>query len=216
MGDVKAIYWFSESGFPIEKIDSKLYTHIFCGFAILNSQTNQLVISPNHQHYFSSFTPTVQQNNPNVKTLISIGGGGINTTAYANMASQPRTRKRFIDSSIKLARDYSFHGLDLDWEYPLDSTQMANLGSLVDEWWVAVQADCWSSCHYREPLLLTTAVSYGPKVYGQSERSYPYLSIARSLDWNNVMAFDFYFPIRGEDANLTRAHAALYDPNDPI
>ncbi|XP_047308133.1 class V chitinase-like [Impatiens glandulifera] len=209
MGDVKAIYWFAESGFPIERIDSKLYTHIFCGFAKLNSETNQLVISPNHQHYFSSFTPTVQQKNPNVKTLISIGGGGINTTAYANMASQPGTRRTFIDSSIKLARAYGFHGLDLDWEFPLDNTQMANLGKLVDEWRVAVEAEHRSSG--KEVLLLTAAVSFGPILWGG--RSYPYPSIARSLDWINVMSYDFYSPVdRGDDEkSLTRAPAALFD-----
>ncbi|VVA25121.1 PREDICTED: chitotriosidase-1 [Prunus dulcis] len=46
------------------------------------------------------------------------------------MASQPSSRKTFIDSSIKISRSYNFHGLNIDWEFPAT----ANFGTLLAEW----------------------------------------------------------------------------------
>ncbi|KAK8552365.1 hypothetical protein V6N13_120768 [Hibiscus sabdariffa] len=72
--------------------------------------------------------------NPNVKTLLSIGGGNSSATAtFTFMASQASSRKSFIDSSISLSRSYIFYALDLDWEYPPTPTEMNNLGSLLNE-----------------------------------------------------------------------------------
>ena len=34
------------------------------------------------------------------------------------MASDPRRRKLFVDSSVKFIKKHKFDGLDLDWEYP--------------------------------------------------------------------------------------------------
>ncbi|XP_047308423.1 class V chitinase-like [Impatiens glandulifera] len=209
---VKAAYWFRASEFPLASIDSTLFTHLFCAFANLDSNSNQLVILPPDQDSFSKFTQTMRQKNPSVKTLISIGGGSADKSVYASMASQVGKRKTFIDSSINLARTYGFHGLDLDWEYPTDSTQMTNFGTLIDEWRVAVAAEARNSG--KEALLLTAAVSFGPKVDGLL--SYPYSSITKSLDWINVMSYDFYDPNRANDRAQTKEHAALYDPDSSI
>ncbi|KAJ8617498.1 hypothetical protein MRB53_013684 [Persea americana] len=111
---VKVGYWSSDSEFPISNINSDLFTHLFCAFADLNPQFNQVTINSSYATLFSTFTQTVQQKNPNV--ILSIGGGNSDSTYFAAMASQPGSRKSFIDSSIQLARSNGFHGLNLDWE----------------------------------------------------------------------------------------------------
>ncbi|OMO61770.1 hypothetical protein CCACVL1_23255, partial [Corchorus capsularis] len=136
--NVRAGYWAAGSEFPVSNINSTLFTHLFCAFADLNSQTYQVTVSSANQAQFSTFTKTVQQKNPCVRTLLSIGGGISDPSAFASMASQASSRKSFIDSSIRIARSYGFHGLDLDWEYPSDPTQMTNLGLLLNEWRAAV------------------------------------------------------------------------------
>ncbi|XP_047317706.1 class V chitinase-like [Impatiens glandulifera] len=177
-------YWFRASEFPLSSIDSTFFTHLFCAFANLDSNSNQLVIFPQDQDSFSKFKKTVQQRNPSVKSLISIGGGNADKSAYASMASQARKH----------------------------STQMTNFRILIDEWCVAVAAEARSSG--REALLLTATVSFGLKVNGWLR--YPYSSITKSLDWINVISYDFYDPKRANDGAQTREHAALYDPDNSI
>ncbi|WOG96685.1 hypothetical protein DCAR_0416021 [Daucus carota subsp. sativus] len=97
---------------------------------------------------------------------------------------------------------------DLDYEYPLTANDMVNLGTLLDEWRAAADAEAQASGKPR--ILLTAAVSVGPTVDGLR---YPTQSISRSLDWINVMAYDFYGPWT---PSMTNAHAALYDPSGRV
>ncbi|KAK6783544.1 hypothetical protein RDI58_016998 [Solanum bulbocastanum] len=91
---IKGGYWLRESELSLDKIDLTPFTRLFCGFADINSQTNQLILtSPNSS--FIQFTSIVQQKNPSAKTLLSIGGGGANKTTYGVMATIPNSRKKF-------------------------------------------------------------------------------------------------------------------------
>ncbi|KAI6682414.1 hypothetical protein NL676_036295 [Syzygium grande] len=178
--NVNGGYWFPDSGVTALDIDSTLFTHLF------------------------SFTSDVQQKNPSVVTLQSIGGGDSSANDFASMASQSSSRKTFIDSLIALARSKGFHGLDLDWEYPDTDAKMANLGLLLKEWWTAVAAEAASSG--MDALLLAAAVYYLP--HHQSNTNYPVVAMAESLDWINVMAYDFV----GSRSTTTGPLAALYNP----
>ncbi|XP_043699234.1 class V chitinase-like [Telopea speciosissima] len=202
---VKATYWFPDSGISASDINSSLFTHIFCAFADLNPQTNEVTISSNNQNSFSTFTSTVQQKSPSIKTLLSIGGGNSNASDFAAMASQASSRKTFIDSSISIARSYGFYGLDLDWESPRNDLEMSNMGLLLDEWRTAVNNESSDS-----PLLLTAAVYYSSVL---DSVSFPVDSIGNDLDWINIMAYDYYMP---SWSNLTGAHALLYDQPDRV
>ena len=143
--EVKAAYWFPGSGLSVSGIDSTLFTHLFCAFADLDPTTYQVSISSSNLPEFSTFTATVQQKNPSVQTLLSIGGAGASATTFAAMASQASTRASFINSSIQLARSYNFYGLDLDWEYPSTATEFTSLGLLLDKWRPAVASEATSS-----------------------------------------------------------------------
>ncbi|OAY31427.1 class V chitinase [Manihot esculenta] len=209
---VRGVYWYYGSEFPVSKIESSLFTHLFCAFAELDPQTNQVTIPSGSQAQFSTFTQTVQLKNPSIKTLLSIGGGGGDqiAAAFESMASQASSRKTFIDSSINLARSYNFHGLDLDWEYPNTTTQMTNFGLLLNEWRAAVAAEAQNSG--RTPLQLSAAVLYLSYYYSTSV-AYPIQAISNSLDWINVMAYDFYGP---GWSTVTGPPAALFNPGNTI
>ncbi|EOA19071.1 hypothetical protein CARUB_v10007736mg [Capsella rubella] len=213
---VKASYWFQDgesqatgsSVVPQSSamlIDSTLFTHLFCAFADLDPQTNSVIVSDAQEQEFSNFTNIVKQKNPNVQTLLSIGGRNADTSAFASMASNPTSRKSFIWSSISLARYYRFHGLDLAWEYPNNDVEMRNFGKLLEEWRDAVEDDAERT--ERMPLLLTAAVYYSSDY---NSVSYPIQEIKEYLDWVNLIAYDFY----GSTTNISPP-AALFDPSNP-
>ncbi|XP_047335048.1 class V chitinase-like [Impatiens glandulifera] len=209
---VKGAYWLSESEFPINKIESKLFTHIFWGFANLDPKTHEVSVDETADT-FTNFTTTVRQKNPDVKTLISIGGPKADVSAFVSMASNVGARKKFIDSSIKLARDYEFDGLDLDWEYPASDIEMANFGLLLQEWRVAVAVDAAYPIHDYIALLLTATVSSASSIKHDKEdrsHSYPSKIISDNLDWINVKDYDFYSS--KQEGEKTHAPAALFDP----
>ncbi|CAN1256451.1 Class V chitinase, partial [Linum perenne] len=206
---VRGGYWFPDSGFAVSAIESRHFTHLFCAFAGIDSGNFQLTVPAANRQQFMTFTQTVQSKNPSVRTLLSIGGGGANVATFAAMASQPGRRKSFIDTSISTARSFNFHGLDLDWEYPSDATQMANFGSLLTEWRAAVAAEARTSG--KPPLLLSAAVLYLPYYYSNAV---PYPAISNNLDWINVMSYDLYVP--NWSPNSTGPPAALYGSDQVI
>jgi len=60
----------------------------------------------------------IRNRNPNVKLIVAVGGGDAGSAPYSDMASIPERRATFINSLVGVMRQYSFDGLDMDWEYP--------------------------------------------------------------------------------------------------
>ncbi|GKV03354.1 hypothetical protein SLEP1_g15670 [Rubroshorea leprosula] len=209
---VKAAYWPSWSSSPPSAIDTSLFTHIYYAFLMPNNVTYNFEISNSKALILSNFTTTLHHKEPPVKALFSIGGGDADSSVFARMASSPVTRKAYINSTLEVARNLGFDGMDLDWEFPEDPKQMLDLSVLFDEWREAIEAEAKAT--NRAPLLLTAAVYYSVDFlqFG-GRRSYPVRSINQNLDWINAMCYDFH---GSWDTSKTGAHAALYDPNSNI
>ncbi|CAI0394964.1 unnamed protein product [Linum tenue] len=153
---VRAGYWFPESGFAASAINSTLFTHLYCRFAGVISGNFGVVVSSAYEPEFSSFTRTVQRQNPS---------------------------------------------------YPSDPTQMANFGAHLTEWRAAVATEARSSGN--PPLLLSAAVLY-LSYYFLPSIQYPVQTISDTVDWINLIAYDFYGP--RWSPNTTDTPAALYNP----
>ncbi|KAJ6759125.1 CHITINASE [Salix koriyanagi] len=121
------------------------------------------------------------------------------------MINQSSYRKSFIESSIYTARLYGFDGLDLS-VGPSISINMTNLGTLFDEWRVAIASDSKKSG--KSQLLLVMSASYLP---AQHPVTYPIDIMKRTLDWIHLIAYDYHVPA---EFNFTGAHAALYGPSN--
>ncbi|CAK7338275.1 unnamed protein product [Dovyalis caffra] len=210
---IKAAYWPSWSEtFPPSAVDTTLFTHIFYAFLLPSNVTFKFELSDSTASLLKNFTTTLHQKNPPVKTLFSVGGGSSDPKLFARMASNVGSRNIFINSAIEVARNYGFDGMDLDWEFPQNPKDMADLGQLFKEWRVAIQKEARST--HRSPLLLTAAVYFSVDFqWAETYRKYPAASIAKSLDWINAMCFDYH---GSWDTSATGAHAALYDPNSNI
>jgi chitinase len=56
--------------------------------------------------------------NPNLKTLVAIGGWNEGSTKFSTVANSASLRTKFVTNLFNFVRDKGFNGLDLDWEYP--------------------------------------------------------------------------------------------------
>ncbi|TXG47165.1 hypothetical protein EZV62_026459 [Acer yangbiense] len=199
---IRAGYWHSGTALPVSEINSALFTHLMCAFARINSSTYHIFIDSNYEQSFSNFTYTVKRKNPSVTTLLSIFGARQDSEIFSSMINQSSSRQSFIESSIETARLYGFDGLNLAAVMPGNSTSMTNLGTLLEDWRVAVASESRNSGK-SELLLVMTCY------YFSATRLLSYLveSMKKSLDWVDVLAFDNYLPTRD---NFTGPHSALY------
>ncbi|PWA69659.1 Chitinase II [Artemisia annua] len=173
------------------------------------------------ESYISTFASTVKSNNPKVTPLLSIWtengrpGDYENSSNFFKMAVNQSHRKSFIQSSIKIARLYRFEGLELHVSTLLNTTgNMTNLGTLFDEWRVAIDSELKESTSGQKKLILTTAGYYVPEV---ESLSYPVDSIRRNFDWMSLRSYDYRTRFTDKFLyNFTGAHTALYDPSSQV
>ena len=114
-----------------------LCTHIIFAFAKVEwdftaaaSDPADLPSGPQGGYY--GRVKKLKEKQPDLKILLSFGGWSAGTTIFKQMASNARTRKKFIDAAIKFIDQYGFDGIDIDWEYP-DASDKANYAAFIKE-----------------------------------------------------------------------------------
>jgi len=153
-----------------------------------------------------------RMDNPGLKVVLSIGGWGAGNFSEAVASEAARTR--FIDSGITLLHQFDLDGLDIDWEYPtLGDADIShapddrrNFTLLLEQLRARLDAEGKGQRHY----LLTIAAAEGRFAAGLELPR-----IARSLDWINLMTYDFHgslTPTTGHHAGLSRS--ALAGPGE--
>ncbi|KFD62705.1 hypothetical protein M514_09163 [Trichuris suis] len=129
----------------------------------------------------------LKSRDPNLKTLLSIGGWTFGTRKFKTMAFSSENRQTFIKSVIEYLRRHEFDGLDIDWEYPEneeDKNNMVKLFQEVRDSFVREKRD-----HGKSRLLLTAAVSASQS---KIDTVYDVPKLAKLLDFINLMSYDFY------------------------
>ncbi|XP_071700538.1 class V chitinase CHIT5-like [Rutidosis leptorrhynchoides] len=211
---VRAGYWLSDSGLNVADIGQHIsnFTHIYFAFATLSPNYILAEFSAGNIAQLNALVKAKSRSNPPIKTIMSIGGGDIAVSKlFSIMASQPASRAAFINSTVNVARQFMFDGIDVDWEFQQNQIDMNNLGLLFKELRANLETEAYTTGQVR--LILTAAVSYAPVLMNDAPLAYPVQQMSQSLDWINIMAYDYY----GSDwSKVTGMHTALYDPNSNL
>uniref|UniRef100_A0A8C7JIM5 Acidic mammalian chitinase n=1 Tax=Oncorhynchus kisutch TaxID=8019 RepID=A0A8C7JIM5_ONCKI len=162
-----AQYRPSSGKFTPENIDPFLCTHVVYGLATINSFNQVAPIEWNDETLYISLN-NLKNVNPMLKTLLSVGGTVNGLSPFIGMVSKPESRQAFIKSAINYLRSHNFDGLNLAWEYPTQNdakdTKLTQL------------------------LLSASVAALRPTI----NSSYEVAQIASSLDFINVMTYDFH------------------------
>jgi chitinase len=218
--------------FP-DQIDPSLLTHINFAFGLFGfvtwsvdptetrsgdqRLTGDYSIQPVEWNDQTVLYPDIQklkEKNPNLKTLLSIGGWSINSCddqpnpgnphpygpftchLFSSMAADPQGRKQFIQSAISYAQQYGFDGIDIDWEYPGyigrggSDADFDNFLLLIQEF--RAQAGPNFLLTWAAPAIVPTGVSASSPKKDPTTFFQWVAQCAQSFDWLNVMSYDFH------------------------
>jgi chitinase len=144
----------------------------------------------------------LKQRHGHLRTLISVGGYTWSTNFAPNAATE-QGRAKLAASCVKFMRDYGFDGVDIDWEFPASPQEGQDYSALL----AALRAELDAAeAEDGAEYLLTIAAPAGPGNLANLDLP----GIAASVDWINLMAYDFAGPWMG----TTTFNAALYSPAD--
>ncbi len=152
---------------------------------------------------------------PALKVLISVGGWTW-SEHFSDVALSESSRMRFAKSCIDLylvQYGDAFDGVDLDWEYPVAGgmypgrpEDMENYTLLAEEF--RNQMNTLREATGRE-YLLTIAGPAAPDTISHFELE----KMAQSLDWINIMAYDFHVASESMTGLLSPLYGSPRDPN---
>lgn len=123
--------------FGVNNIDPHLCTHLMYAFAVLDAESYAIKVYDTWADIelggYSKFVD-LRVRNPNLKTMISLGGWTDSTDGsnkYSKLVANDSNIATFVNSVVAFLRKYEFDGLDLDWEYPSSPSDKAGFARLI-------------------------------------------------------------------------------------
>lgn len=201
-----AVYRPGDGKYDVENIDPHGCTHAIFGFLGIDPAGNIVIKDPHNEINMGAFIRfnALKQVNPNLKTLVAIGGWNEGSKNFSDVSASWEMRRRTIDGAVSLLREYGFDGFDLDWEYPGDRggvpQDKANFATWVRE---------FREEFNKHGFLLTAAVG---ATQARIDESYDVPALNEALDFVNIMTYDFhgaFDPITGHNAPMQPAPAVI-------
>ena len=159
---------------------------------------------------------------PAFKVVVSVGGWDW-SNRLSNVAQSPEARANFVASSVKLMRRFGLDGVDIDWEYPTEAgvpcvagavcarpDDKQNFIKLARELRIAFDS---AGKKDRRHYSITIAAGGNANYVNDAGSSAWIKELSQSLDWINIMAYDYHMPWEKSSGH----HAALKaDAKDPV
>lgn len=168
--------------------DPMVMTHLNYAFGGVNKTFNGVDID-NPDRLKSMVL--LKKKNPCLQILLSVGGWGAGR--FSEMAASDENRRLFAADCKRIVKEYQLDGIDIDWEYPTQSS--ANISSSPEdtEHFTLLMRDLRKVLG-RKKLLTCATVASGEYV--------DFKNCIKYLDWVNVMAYDM--------GNPPKHHSALF------
>lgn len=203
--------WSTYSGFTPDKIDITKLTHINYAFANIGTDLKITMGYPDIDANNFKLLNNFKQVNPNLKTLISVGGWTW-SGRFSDVALTDESRTAFADSCVAFITQYGFDGVDIDWEYPVSGGLSTNVKRAEDKQnFTLLLAKVREKLNSRGVLddkkyLLTIAGGSSSTYVSNTELS----QLQQYIDYANIMTYD----IHGTWDSYTDLNAPLYTSSD--
>ncbi|OTB02245.1 glycoside hydrolase family 18 protein [Hypoxylon sp. CI-4A] len=191
--------WRVYKGFPPSSLQLECVDQIFYAFVRLNQDGSLKLLDE-----FADCTKPVdgekgclralaklKQQKPNLKTLVSIGGGS-GSAEFPAVAADPTRRDTFARACKQFVEQFQLDGIDVDWEHPTTSKAGSDYIALLQ-----ALRKVLPSPRY----LLTTALPVGEYCL----KNIDLRTAGQLLDSLNLMGYDFNGPwtdVSGHHAQL--------------
>ena len=203
--------WAAYSGYFPNQINANKLTHINYAFANISSDLKLTLGYPDIDQNNFKILNSLKQTNPNLKTLISVGGWSW-SGKFSDAALTDASRTAFADSCVVFIKQYGFDGVDLDWEYPVSGGLATNLKRPEDKQnftlllqKIREKLDAQGALDNKH-YLLTIAGGAGSSYVQNVEMT----KMSQYLDYATIMTYDLH----GMWDTYTDLHAPLYMNND--
>lgn len=203
--------WAAYSGYYPNQIDANKLTHINYAFANISSDLKLTLGYPDIDLNNFKLLNSLKQTNPNLKTLISVGGWTW-SGKFSDAALTDATRTAFADSCVAFIKQYGFDGVDLDWEYPVSGGLTTNSKRPEDKQnftlllqKIREKLDAQGALDNKH-YLLTIAGGAGSSYVNNVEMT----KLSQYLDYATIMTYDLH----GMWDTYTDLHAPLYTNTD--
>mgnify|MGYP000766483012 CR=1 FL=1 len=125
--------WAAYKGYTPQRIPADKLTHLHYAFAKIDPTQNRIALAdPAQDRKNFAALRQLKQKNPQLKTLISIGGWDY-STYFSDIASTAARRDSFARSIVDFLLEHGFDGVDLDWEYPVSGGLSGNTNRPQDK-----------------------------------------------------------------------------------
>ena len=133
-----SILLIGDGKYSVDNINPNLCTHLIYAFAVLNETSYRIQEFDSWADIdlngYSKFV-ALKAKNPNLKTMISIGGAVDSTDGtgkYSKLVSSNTNIQNFVRSVLKFLPKYGFDGLDLNWEFPSTPSDKVGFVNLTE------------------------------------------------------------------------------------